>query len=229
MTTKATKAPKATTRGSPARDGRVVYHREVPRAAHVALALATTVVWGCEVQTPVVMSAQATAELTECGFCDNPGGPEPEMPSEAFIDTVVITTHQLADEIDCRGCVELDECGAPHQRDCVCLDTPIRLSELDLGAILSEYSVENVSRDEEYCVSVATLRTPSVAPTTTLPAPVPSTTKPWRSTRVPTSPGSSGSESSTVLGAPDPSQVPPDHTPRRRAPSSDTVSSPGTP
>lgn len=135
----------------------MVYHREVQRAAHLALALlATTVAWGCEVQTPVVMSAQATDELTECGFCDNPTGAEPEMPSEAFIDTVVITTHQLADEIDCRGCVELDECGEPHQRDCVCLDSPIRLSELDLGAILSEYSVENVSRDEEYCVSVAT-------------------------------------------------------------------------
>lgn len=120
--------------------------------------LVTVSVMGCEVETPIVMSADAVEELGDCGFCDNSGGGgEPSAPSEALVDTVVITTFQLADEIDCRGCVELQECGQAHQRDCICLGEPVPLTELDLGAFLTGYTIDGVSRHDEYCVAVATV------------------------------------------------------------------------
>lgn len=137
----------------------------VPRAWKWAstLVLSGLFAAGCQVDVPIVVTQQSLDELMACGACVQvPGMDEPETPSDAEVDTIVVTTFRLSQDVDCRSCVERGEC-AVFQRDCVCLDAPVSLAALREDGVLQEalqtISLDTVGRHDEYCVAIATLQT----------------------------------------------------------------------
>lgn len=67
----------------------------------VALLLAP----GCKVDVPIFITQESMQQLQSCGTCaSEPGGAEPEMPSDALVDTIVISTFRPSGQTDCRSC-----------------------------------------------------------------------------------------------------------------------------
>lgn len=122
-----------------------------------AVWLVAPVALGCTVQTPVVSTEEALETLSTCLYCPLPTDPDdfidPE-PRVAYVDTLVVTTFRLEAEIDCRSCIEENECEV-EARDCVCLDATEPLEDLDIEAALAGLAIPNLSRQEQYCIAIA--------------------------------------------------------------------------
>lgn len=112
---------------------------------------------GCQVDSPVTVPSYAREYVGSCGYCEATAD---ATIAQAGVDTIVVTTHRLLNETDCRSCVEDGRCEVVD-RSCACLGEEIPLEafrdEATWRERLAPVEFPPVTHRQQYCVSIAML------------------------------------------------------------------------